>query len=82
MSQAIAIHYGVKAESAMSSDFDTSAGKTSSQMVGNWMKDFYGIKNYIRDWHIALENYLTRWDDIGNYKDLRCDCNYFNNSTM
>ena len=64
MSQVIAAHYGISAESARSEEFKISARKTSSQMVENWMIDLYGLNHYIRDWRIALKEYLADWDHL------------------
>lgn len=62
MAQVLAQHYDVIAEEFHSNEFEPHTKRPASEMAQNWMLEFYGLANYVRDWRIALKEYLEEWD--------------------
>lgn len=64
MAQLVAQHYDISVEPVLSEEFVSIAPRPASEMVHTWMLDFYGLAEYIRDWRVALKEYLARWDEL------------------
>jgi dTDP-4-dehydrorhamnose reductase len=66
MAQLIAAHYNVVAEPKLQSELPPEhkpvAPRPASEMVQNWMLEFYGLAGYVRSWQLALKEYLEQWD--------------------
>lgn len=68
MAQVIADHYAVSAQCVSSSAFTHTVSRPSSEMVQNWMLEFYGLDGYVRDWRSALKEYIRQWDKLDSKK--------------